>query len=78
MIDLDGSAQLRKGEVMMETATEEARIVVEKRKDAARDYRKLLTRWTVTAGREHKSLAALTLAVMNGEDYDSVVGKVVL
>lgn len=60
----------------MELATEETRLIVEKRRDAVRDYRKLLNRWVVGAGRENKSLAKLTLRVLDGEEYGSALGKV--
>ena len=57
----------------METATEEGRMVIEKRRDAATDYRRLLSRWAVVAGREHKELADLTVAVLGGEEYYSAL-----
>ena len=59
----------------METATKTGKLEVEKRRDAASDYRRLLNRWVVTAGRENEFLASITLAVMKGESYDSVMGR---
>lgn len=60
----------------MELATEETRLLVEKRRDAVVDYRKLLNRWVVGAGRENRHLAKLTLRVLDGEEYGSAIGKV--
>lgn len=60
----------------MELATEETRLIVEERRDAVVDYRKLLNRWVVRAGRENKHLAKLTLRVLDGEEYGSALGKV--
>ena len=54
-------------------ATEEAREIVVKRRDALVDYRKLLSRWVVGAGRENKKLAALTLAVLDGRKYEDAI-----
>ena len=60
----------------MELATDTGRLVVEKRRDALGDYRKLLSRWIVGAGRDNEHLAKLTLAVLDGEEYGSAIGKV--
>ena len=60
----------------MELATEETRLVVEKRRDAMKDYRRLLTRWVVGAGKENKHLAKLTLACLDGEEYGDALAKV--
>ena len=60
----------------MELATETGQLRVEKRRDAVSDYRKLLNRWVVGAGRENKHLAKLTLRVLDGEDYGAAIGKV--
>ncbi len=60
----------------MELATEETRLIVEERRDAVKDYRKLLNRWVVGAGRENRHLAKLTLRVLDGEEYGSALGKV--
>ena len=56
-------------------ATEEGREEVEKRRDANADYRRLLNRWAVAAGKEHKSLASLTLRVLGGEEYNAAVAQ---
>lgn len=60
----------------MELATEETRLIVEKRRDVLSDYRKLLNRWVVGSGRENKKLAAITLAVLDGRDYEDAISKV--
>ena len=60
----------------MELATETGRLVVEKRRDVLVDYRKLLSRWVVGAGRDNKHLARLTLRVLDGEDYGAALTKV--
>lgn len=57
-------------------ATEETRLLVEKRRDAMVDYRRLLNRWMARAGRDNKHLAALTLRVLDGEEYGRAIGKV--
>jgi len=57
-------------------APEDAKLIVEMRRDAMRDYRKLLGRWTVAAGRENGFLAELTVLVLNGEDYGDAITKI--
>ena len=57
-------------------ATDIGREEVKNRKNAAEDYRRLLTRWAVAGGREHKTLADLTLAVLGGERYEDALPKV--
>lgn len=61
---------------MMIPATETGRLDVMSRRDALKDYRKLLSRWTVAAGRENKYLAELTVLVLNGEEYGDAIAKV--
>ena len=56
--------------------TETGQLRVEKRRDAARDYRRLLNRWVVTAGEDRKDLAEITVLVLNGEDYGEAIAKV--
>ena len=57
-------------------ATGTGRLKVEKRRDANGDYRRLLNRWVVAAGKEHEKLANLTLLVLDGEEYDAAIGRV--
>ena len=59
----------------MIAATEEGREIVENRRVAAEDFRRLLNRWVVAAGRDHPSLAKVTLLVLDGEDYDAAIGR---
>ena len=60
----------------MNAATETGRLEVEKRRDANGDYKRLLNRWVVAAGKEHKELANVTLLVLDGEEYDAAIGRV--
>ena len=57
-------------------ATEEGREAVVSRRDATKDFRKLLGRWAVAAGRENLFLAELTVRVLNGEDYGDAIAKI--
>jgi hypothetical protein len=57
----------------LEAAPKDATIIVEKRRDIMRDYRKLLNRWAVAAGRENEKLADLTLAVLSGNSYEDAI-----
>ena len=60
----------------MTPATEEGREIMVSQRNAARDFRKLLNRWTVAAGRENTFLAELTVRVLNGEDYGDAIAKI--
>ena len=60
----------------MDAATGTGRLRVEKRRDANGDYRRLLNRWVVAAGKDHENLARLTLLVLDGEEYEAAIGKV--
>ena len=57
-------------------APENAKMIVEMRRDDMRNFRKLLNRWTVAAGRENRFLAELTVRVLNGEDYGDAIAKI--
>jgi len=59
----------------MIAATEEGREEVASRRVAAEDFRRLLNRWVVAAGREHPELAKVTLLVLDGESYDAAIGR---
>ena len=60
----------------MMPATETGRLMMVSQRNAARDFRKLLNRWTVAAGRENAFLAELTVLVLNGEDYGDAIAKI--